>query len=309
MITPEYLKPGDKIGIVAPARKVSPAEMEPGIRFLTEKGFEVVTGKNLYGSNNQFSATDHERAADFQSMIDDRSIRAIMAARGGYGAMRIIDQLELDPLMEDPKWLCGFSDITVMHNHYHNYLGLETIHSCMLYNLQPEHFDESSAETLYDALTGKKLSYEFAVPETFSALNRHGGSEGHLVGGNLSLLYSLLGTASDIDTRGKILFIEDLDEYLYHIDRMMFSLKRMGKLDHLVGLIVGGMSGMKDNAVPFGKTAEEIVRELVQDYEFPVAFGFPAGHVKQNHALIMGREVDFNVDEKSITLTFMDADE
>jgi muramoyltetrapeptide carboxypeptidase len=309
MITPDFLKPGDKIGIVAPSRKVSPQELEPGIRFLQDKGFEVVLGKNVYGSNNQFSGTDNERCADFQSMIDDRSIRAIIAARGGYGAVRIIDDLELDPLMDDPKWLCGFSDLTVMHNHFHHYLGMETIHSCMMFNFTADRYEEASAESLVKTLMGEKPFYEFPVEERFAALNKQGGSEGLLVGGNLSMLYSMLGTASDIDTRGKILFIEDLDEYLYHIDRMMIALKRAGKLANLVGLIAGGMNEMKDNAIPFGKTAEEIIRDVAGEYEYPICFGFPAGHIKQNYALILGREADLNVDENNVSLSFLDGSE
>lgn len=308
MITPDFLKPGDKIGIIAPARKVTPSEMEPGIKFLQSKGFEVVTGKNLYGDHNQFSGTDNERAADFQSMIDDKSIKAIIAARGGYGAMRIIDSVELDPLLDNPKWFCGFSDITVMHSHFNNYLGMETVHSNMIYNLQDDLFDSGSAESMINALQGEKIHYAFDVKDGFRSMNKQGGSEGSLVGGNLSLLYALNGSASDLDTRGKILFIEDLDEYLYHIDRMMMALKRTGKLEHLVGLVVGDMKDMKDNTIPFGKTAEEIILSHVRDYEFPVCFGFPSGHAKQNMALVLGREVDFNVAEDSVTLEFMDGE-
>lgn len=308
MITPAYLKPGDKIGIIAPARKVTQEEMEPGIAFLKSKGFEVVTGKNMYGNHNQFSGTDNERAADFQSMIDDKSIRAIMAARGGYGTVRIIDDLEFDPLMDDPKWICGFSDMTVVHNHIHNYLGMETIHSAMLINLIQGESEPSVSESLIKALTGEKLAYSFETPEKFQSLNKPGGSEGMITGGNLSIMYALHGTASDIDTKGKILFLEDLDEYLYHIDRMMMGMKRTGKLEHLVGLVVGGMNDMKDNTVPFGQQAEEIIRGFTDTYEFPVCFGFPAGHIKNNHALILGREVDFNVEDHTVTLTFMDSD-
>jgi len=306
MITPAYLKPGDKIGLIAPARKVTPAEMEPGIRFFQQKGFEVVTGKNLYGSCNQFSGTDNERAADFQAMIDDKSISAIIAARGGYGCLRIIDELELDPLMDNPKWLCGFSDLTVMHNHFHSYLGMETLHSCMMYHFQPEHFDQQAADSLMNAITGEPLAYELPVADAFKTLNKAGGSEGIITGGNLSMLYALHGTASDIDTRGKILFIEDLDEYLYHIDRMMVSLKRTGKLEHLVGLIVGGMKDMKDNTVPFGFNAEEIIRDHIKEYEYPVCFGFDAGHIRKNNTLIMGREADLNIDDQTVTLTFLE---
>lgn len=307
MITPAYLKSGDKIGIIAPARKVIPAEMESGIKLLQSKGFEVVTGKNLYGANHQFSGTDNERAADLQAMIDDKSIRAIIAARGGYGAMRILDDVSFDQLMDDPKWLCGFSDITALHSHFHNYLGMETIHSAMLYNLQPEHLDVSAVDSLVNALTGEKIHYQFTTDEKIAKYNKSGGSEGAITGGNLSLLYALHGSVSDIDTKGKILFIEDLDEYLYHIDRMMMALKRTGKLEHLVGLVVGSMQDMKDNTVPFGKTAEEIIREYTTEYEYPVCFGFPAGHVKNNHALILGRDVDLTVEENAVSLTFMDS--
>lgn len=305
MITPDFLKPGDKIGIVAPARKVTPEEMEPGIRYLREQGFEVIEGKNLYKDYHQFSGTDNERAADFQSMLDNTEIRAIIGARGGYGSVRIVDEIELDRLMEDPKWLCGFSDLTVFHNHIHHYLGLETIHCNMLFNLHPDRYEETSASSMVKALAGEKLLYEIESPEKVAHLNKVGGSEGLLVGGNLSLLYSLNGSASDIDTRGKILFLEDLDEHLYHVDRMMMSLKRTGKLEHLVGLVVGSMSDMKDNTVPYGKTAEEIILEHVNDFEYPVCFGFPSGHEKQNVALILGREVDLNVYGRKVSLEFM----
>ncbi len=308
MITPPYLKPGDKIGIVAPARKVTQAEMEPGISFLQAQGFEVVTGKNLYGNHYQFSGTDNERAADLQSMMDDKSIRAILAARGGYGSVRIVDEVEMDHLMEDPKWLCGFSDFTVFHHQLHHYLGIESLHAPMLFNLHPERFDQASAGSLVSALKGERMKYEVTVPDNLSLLNKNGGSEGLLVGGNLSVMYSLLGSSSDIDTRGKILFLEDLDEYLYHIDRMMMALKRTSKLEHLVGIIVGGMNDMKDNAIPYGKTAEEIIREHVQGYDYPVCFGFPAGHESQNLSLILGRTVDLTVAGPSVTLEFMEAE-
>lgn len=304
MITPPFLSNGDKIGIVAPARKVTEAEINDAVKFLQHQGFEVVLGKNLFGINNQFSGTDNERAADLQQMIDDTEVKAILMARGGYGCMRIVDEADFSPLMENPKWICGYSDTTVFHSHLHTYLGMQTLHSTMAFNFQKEKFDPLAAETFIKGLKGEPLSYEYKTEETISHFNVKGNITAPVVGGNLSMLYACIGSPSDLDTMGKILFIEDLDEYLYHIDRMMQSLKRSGKFDHIAGLIVGGMTDMKDNEIPFGKTAEEIIFEYVKDLEIPVAFGFPAGHVKENCALILGADAEFNVAE-DVTLTFL----
>lgn len=298
MIVPNYLKQGDKIGIVATARKVSEAEIAPAVNLLESWGFNVVTGRDLFREDRQFAGTDEERTADMQRMLDDGEIKAIMIARGGYGTMRIIDMLDFDGFTAHPKWIIGFSDVTVLHSHIHAVCNTETIHANMCLQLGK---DMEADESLRKALTGELLGYEL---NGGNELNRVGTGQGLLVGGNLSLLYALNGSESDIDTDGKILFIEDLDEYLYHIDRMMISLKRAGKLEKLAGLVVGGMSSMRDNPVPFGRSAEEIIMEAVQEYHYPVCFHFPAGHIERNLALMMGRMTRLEVSEKSARVSF-----
>ncbi len=296
MKTPVYLKQGDRVAIVAPSRKVSEEEIFRAVRMLEDWSLSAVTGHNVFGSWNQFSGTDAERASDLQQMLDAGEIRAIFCARGGYGLIRIIDHLDFSRFIKNPKWIVGYSDITVLHSHIHSHCGIETLHATM-----PIHFGDPdmSADTLLSlkkALFGEYITYRFPA----TPLSRKGTSRGPLVGGNLSLIYGLAGTGSDLVTDGKILFLEDLDEYLYHLDRMMLNLKRSGKLAHLAGLIVGGMTGMKDNPVPFGKTAEEIIAEAVAEYDYPVCFNFPAGHVPDNRALILGRETVLNVGEEVI---------
>lgn len=302
MIQPDFLKPGDTIGIVAPARKVAAEELADGIKILEGWGFKVQLGVNLYKYQDQFSGSDIERAADLQAMLDDASVKAIISARGGYGTVQIIDHLDFSKFKQHPKWIVGYSDITVLHSHLHSMLQTQSIHSTMLINMQADKLNKDAIESLGKALTGVPLKYS-VLPGSNKTLNRSGKAKGPLCGGNLSLLYALSGSVSDIDTAGKILFIEDLDEYLYHIDRMMMQLKRSGKLQTLAGLIVGGMSDMRDNTVPFGKTAEEIIKENVQEYNYPVCFDFPAGHVKKNVALIMGANVELSVGE-NIELKF-----
>lgn len=287
LIQAPYLKKGDKIAILAPARKISKEEIEPAIAILKSWGLQVVLGKNLFKADHQFSGTDEQRAADLQVMLDDTSIKAIISARGGYGTLRIIDKINFSKFKKHPKWVIGYSDITVLHSHIHT-IGIETIHATMPINFTK---NKEATETLRKVLFGEKTSYEMNA----HPLNRKGEATAELVGGNLSLLYALTGSTSDIDTKGKILFIEDLDEYLYHIDRMMLNLKRSGKLKHLKGLIVGGMTEMKDNAIPFGKTAEEIILDAVKEYKYPVCFNFPAGHVDRNLALVLGRKVKLSV--------------
>lgn len=300
MITPPYLKPGNSIAIVAPGRKVSAIEMEPAIRLLTRWGLQVVTGPNLYGACNQYSGTDEERASDLQMMLDDPSVNAILCARGGYGTVRIIDRLNFDAFCRNPKWVVGYSDATVLLSHIQGNFGIETIHATMPINFPPDGSENESTRSLHDALFGTVPAYAIAP----APHNRIGSAEAELAGGNLSILYALNGTPSDVNYDGKILFIEDLDEYLYHIDRMMMTLKRAEKLARLAGLVVGGMTKMKDNTIPFGKTAEEIVAEAVAEYDYPVCFGLPAGHLDRNLALIMGRLVMLDVREDSASLSF-----
>jgi muramoyltetrapeptide carboxypeptidase len=296
MITPPYLKPGDKVAIISTARKVSEDEMKPAVELLNSWGLKVTYGKNLFHALNQFAGTDEDRREDFQSALDDPSVKAILFARGGYGTVRIIDGMEWDGFRKNPKWLMGFSDVTVTHCHVQAHMGIETLHSPMAFNLSKS--ASAVKKKLKEVLFGEKLEYEIAE-NIYSDLNRNGEGKGELAGGNLSILYSLLGSNSSIDTTGKILFLEDLDEYLYHIDRMMYALKRAGKLYKLAGLVVGGMNDMKDNKVRFNKTAEEIIKEAVSEYSYPVLFGFPAGHIRNNSPLIFGRQVTLKVDVDS----------
>ncbi len=295
MKIPAYLKKGDKIAIVAPARKISNSEICYAIKTFENWGLEVVLAENLFKSNNQFAGTDEERISDFQQMLDDPTVKAIIAARGGYGSVRIIDKLDFSKFIKNPKWIIGFSDITVFHSHFHTNFGIETLHALMPINFIDDEKSNVSAESLRKALFGEKISYSL----NSSKYNRKGVATGVLCGGNLSMLYSLNGSQSEINTEGKILFIEDVDEYLYHIDRMMINLKRSGKLNKLAGLIVGSMNDMNDNKIAFGKTVNEIISDVVAEYNYPVCFDFPAGHLKENYALILGREATLEVGEKT----------
>ncbi len=296
MITPEALKSGDKIGIVSTARKISREELQPAISILQDWGFKVVTGKNLFKRHHQYAGTDEERLADLQNYIDDPSVKAIICARGGYGTIRIVDHLNTESLKRNPKWIIGYSDVTVLLNRLYNE-GLESLHATM-----PINFDTNSAsalQSLRSVITGKPVSYEI----NSHSLNVKGSSKGLLTGGNLSVLYSQLGSTTSMNTKGCVLFLEDLDEYLYHIDRMIQNLKRNAYFDNIKGLIVGGMTDMNDNDIPFGKTAEEIIWEAVEGFNFPVSFGFPAGHISNNCSLIFGREVTFEVAD-TVKLSF-----
>lgn len=300
MITPPYLKPGDKIAIVATARKISEEELQPALKKFTNWGFDVVLGKNIYAHENQYAGSDERRLSDFQQMLDDPSVKSIICARGGYGTVRIIDRLDFSLFVKNSKWIVGYSDITVLHSHIHSNFQIETIHALMPLNFPEDGADNEALLTLKKSLTGEKLLYN--IPR--NSLSKQGKAEGILVGGNLSLLYALSATPSDINTSGKILFIEDLDEYLYHIDRMILHLKRSGKLKNLTGLIVGDMSEMKDNTVPFGKTAYEIISEAVNEYNYPVCIGFPAGHTDDNRTLILGRKILLNVNANETSIYF-----
>lgn len=291
MKTPEYLKPGDKIALVAPARFVEPEELTVSKQIFESAGLEVVEPDNFFNKHNQFSGTDSERADDFQKLLDDSSIKAIFCARGGYGSVRTLQSLTFDKFIKNPKWIVGFSDITVFHSYINTKLGVETLHAPMPFSVGKPDADKESFQYTIDWLFGKPRNYVFSN----HPLNCEGKAKGRLVGGNLSVLYSLRGTPADIDTHNKILFIEDLDEYLYHIDRMMMNFKYGEKLNSLRGLVVGGMNDMKDNAVPFGKDAYQIISSIVSDLNIPVCFGFPAGHEKVNWPLALGSEVVLDV--------------
>jgi muramoyltetrapeptide carboxypeptidase len=296
MIIPKKLRIGDKIGIVSTARKITLEELTSAIKTLESWGLQVVLGSNLFGVDSQFSGTIQQRSADLQSMIDDKSIKAILCARGGYGTVQVIDNIDFSNLKKNPKWIVGYSDVTVLHSHL-NTLGLASLHATMPINFETN--TKESVESFKKALFGSKDKIECKA----HPYNKYGKVEGEVVGGNLSILYSLLGSYSDINTDGKILFIEDLDEYLYHMDRMIMNLKRNGKFTKLKGLIVGGMSDMNDNAIPFGKTAEEIILTHTKEYNFPICFGFPAGHLDDNRCIRLGVPSVLKIKENGVSLS------
>lgn len=296
MIQPAYLKQGDKVAIIATARKISPEELESAVTFLESYGLSVIFGNHLFAIDNQYAGSDAQRSEDLQWALNDPDIKAVFMARGGYGTVRLMDAISFDGFLKNPKWIVGYSDITVLHNTMHQH-GVETLHATMPINFYK---DEEATRSMMQALMGG-LNAITALPHP---LNRRGKGSGEIVGGNLSLIYSLSGTTYDLNTTGKILFIEDLDEYLYHIDRMMMQLKLSGKLENLAGLVVGGMTDMKDNLVPFGKKAEEIILDAVKDYHFPVCFHFPAGHIDRNMALYLGRKTKLDVHADSVSLSY-----
>ncbi len=298
MVTPPFLQKGDFVAIVSTARKISLEELNPALQLLESWGLKAIIGNTIEAEENQFAGCDELRATDFQQMLDDPKVKAIWCARGGYGTVRIIDQLNFSEFKKNPKWIVGYSDVTVLHSHIHNF-GIETLHAQMC--LEIENKTKETAESIRKTLFGDDYIIEISRKDSFAS---SGIFSGELIGGNLSVLYSLCGSASEMKTDNKILFIEDLDEMLYHIDRMMMNLKRSGYLKNLKALIIGGMTEMKDNKVYFGKTAEEIIFDLVKEYNYPIITNFPAGHIKDNRALIMGREVELNITENIIALSF-----
>lgn len=304
---PPYLKPGDLIGVSSPAGATTPEEIEPAIMLMQDWGFRVQTGMSIGKKEFTRGGTDDERLADLQQMLDDPKIRAIMCARGGYGSIRIVDRLNWTKFKLKPKWLIGFSDITVLHSHIHAQCGIASIHSKMT-NSFPDNWSLAepiqveTINSIREALTGRKMKYTVAV----NSNNKLGSAEGILTGGNLKTLETLAGSASDIKTDGKILFVEDTGEYLYSIDRMFWNLKRTGKLRNLKALVVGGFKVKPDDpGDEFGKTLEQIVLEKVIKYQYPVCFDFPVGHQKANFALKCGIKHRLVVNENDVTLTEM----
>lgn len=297
-IIPPYLKQGDTIGLVAPAGYMPSEKFQTCIKTLHQWGFNTATGKTPGHQFNYFSGTDKERAKDLQSMMDNKKIKAIICVRGGYGVGRIIEKLDFSKFVKHPKWLVGFSDITVLHNHIFSNYHIATLHAPMAAAFNGDGFKNQYVQSLPDALTGIKANYSTS-PHPF---NHKGSANGILVGGNLALLTHLIGTSSDLRTKNKILFIEDTGEYIYSIDRMMHQLKRSGKLDRLKGLIVGRFSEMKDTDIPFGQTTEEVIRDILKDVDYPVCFDFPVGHQDENYALKVGVKYTLTVDKASVTL-------
>ena len=293
---PPFLSKGDTILIIATARARAKEAIQPAIDQLKSWGLKVELGKNVFKKHHQFAGTDKERAADLQWAINHKTAKAVLIAGGGYGAVRIIDSVDFSQFKKYPKWLVGYSDTTVLQSRLTN-MGFASIHGTMAFQFPK---NKEATESIKDLLFGKTVS--FNLPK--NKLNRPGKAKAKIIGGNLSLLYALSGSKDDLNTKNKILFIEDLDEQLYHIDRMLLQLKRSGKLKNLNGLIVGGMSDMKDNAIPFGKTAEEIIYDAVKDYNFPVCYNFPAGHIEKNMALYLGKKATLTVTKNGAHLIY-----
>lgn len=300
MTRPQSLRKGDTIFIVSTARAITAEELKPAIALLKTWGLTYVLGNTIGARENQFAGSDRSRSIDFQEAINNPEVKAIWCARGGYGTARMVDALDFSVFLKNPKWIIGYSDITVLHNHVNN-LGVATIHGQMCLEIETK--TEATRITLKEAIFGNLNEIQYKIKT--SSLNRNGTTKGILVGGNLSVLYSIIGSSSMVDLKGKILFIEDLDEMLYHIDRMLQSLKRSRILESLAGIIVGGMSVMRDNTIPFGKSANDIVAEAVSSYNFPVCYGFPAGHVEDNRALIFGAEIELEITNENCTVSYL----
>lgn len=301
LVKPPNLKKGDTIMILAPAGKIKDrTAIDAGIELANHWGLVVFFGNHLLSENNTFAGTDQERLSDLQKALDDPSIKAIWAARGGYGTVRIIDDLDFREFSENPKWIIGYSDITVLHNKLHD-LGYQSIHGQMPVTLELENpIQKESIESLYRALFGKKMQYK--IPS--SKFNRPGKSTGQLVGGNLSIVYSMLASDTNLNMEGKILFIEDVGEALYHIDRMMISLKRAGYFEGCKGIVVGDFKLKPNESNPFGKPLEEIVLEAAEGTDFPIIFDFPAGHLDDNRSLLLGSYIDINASQNRAKIKF-----
>ena len=296
---PPYLQKGDTIGMVAPAGYMPFEKMQTCIHTLQDWGYDVALGATVHSqSPNYFSGTDAERLADLQQMMDDKKIAAILCARGGYGVSRIVDQLHFKKFRKHPKWVIGFSDITALHSHLYARYKITSLHAPMAAAFNNGEFDNIYIRSVRDALEGKPFHYASAPHE----LNHKGKATGELVGGNLTLLAHLIGTKSDINTKHKILFLEDVGEYLYNIDRMLLQLKRSGKLDHLAGLIIGGFTDTKDTERPYGQEAYELIYDQVKEYGYPICFGFPVSHEKENYALKIGATCQLDVAASGVTL-------
>jgi len=297
MKIPPYLTKGDTVGILATARKIDKATIEPAIKLLKSWGLNVVVGKTVGLDNDQLAGQDWQRATDFQEMLDNPAISAIWCAKGGYGTVRMIDRIDFTKFKKKPKWFIGFSDATVLHSHINN-MDIATLHGIMAISVA--HATPDAIETFRKSLFGEKLAYSIPAHK----FNKPGKATGELVGGNLSVLYSIVGSRSEVDYKGKILFIEDLDEYLYHIDRMMMNLERNGYFKNVKGIIIGGMTKMRDNDIPWGHDALEIIQDITKEYKIPICFNFPAGHIQDNRALVFGKEITLEVTATGTKVTF-----
>ncbi|MBS1745365.1 MAG: LD-carboxypeptidase [Bacteroidetes bacterium] len=296
---PPYLKQGDTIAIICPSGFMPLDRMQTCIETLQQWDFNVVMGKTAGQQFNYFSGTDEERLDDLQSMLDDNTVQAIYCGRGGYGLSRIIDRINFQKFIEHPKWIIGYSDITLLHTHIFSNLQIATLHAPMAGAFNEMEKNAMYIQSVLDSLSGIKQSYTV----TSHPNNRPGICEGQLVGGNLSLLAHVIGSSSDINTKNKILFIEDIGEYKYNIDRMLMQLKRAGKLKELSGLIVGKFTDIKDTTIPFGQDIYELIADKVYEYEYPVCFDFPVGHVPENFALKVGVKFQLKLTDENVNLS------
>lgn len=298
MITLQPIKSGSTIRIVSPAGKIEEKHVLPAVKWMEEQGYTVKLGEHVFSQHFQFAGTDEQRAADLQEALNDPNCDAIICSRGGYGTVRIIERLDFTQFLEKPKWLVGFSDITILHSQLHN-LEVPTLHGVMpRYFFDEEDEPREDLTSMMKLIKGEGITYNVAATE----FDRTGQANAQLVGGNLSIVNSLQGTKYDIDTDGKILFLEEIDEFLYHTDRMIHQLKLSGKLDKLAGLILGDFTDMKDNESPFGQTVHEILAEAVKDFDYPVCYAFPGGHDKKNLALVFGKEWELEVSKEGTSL-------
>lgn len=298
MTHPPFLKKGSVVGITCPSGYVSHDRVAYAVTTLQNWGFEVKQGKTIGTGFHYFSGTDAERLADLQQMMDDPGIDAILMGRGGYGLSRIIDEIDFKAFLNKPKWICGFSDITILHSHLESRYLMPSLHSPMCGAFAPDTVNEAYLRTFHAALMGESIMYH--IPDSIH--NRHGIAEATITGGNLAILTHLMGSASEVNTEEKILFIEDIGEHLYQIDRMIMTLKRAGKLDHLKALIVGSFTELEDTERPFGQTVEEIILDKVREYNYPVCFNFPCGHQKINYTLTLGEVHKLVVSDNGVIL-------
>ncbi len=300
-IQPPFLKPGDKVGICCPAGSVQASEMQDMIRQLYDWGLHVRVGCTVGSRYFKFSAPDAIRCADLQQQLDDPDIRAIFFGRGGYGVMRILEQLSFQAFLQHPKWLIGYSDITAIHSCMHSQWHTMSLHAHMGAGYRMHQRDEVSTQSIYHYLFGIPITHQWPV----HSMNRFGMAEGILCGGNLALLSDLCGTPYDLETRGKLLFLEDIGEYRYNIDRMLWQLKLAGKLESLAGLIIGSFTDTQDNEIPFGMTEYEMIQEKIAPYSFPVCFGIPVGHQIRNEALMQGAVYRLAIDAEAVVLNLL----
>ena len=302
LIRPAYLKAGDTVAIVAPSGilKNRGREVQQAVDLLKEWGLNAIVGEHVFSKADHFAGTDEERCEDLQKAMDDPTISAIWCARGGYGTVRILDKLDYTKLKENPKWIIGYSDITALHNQLHNQ-GFESLHALMCVSLTQDITEvQESVDTFKAALFGNPSNYDLEG----SKYNREGEASGQLIGGNLTILHTMLGSDTSLDTSGKILFIEEIGEYKYHIDRMLQSMKRAGYFENLNGLVVGDMSKLRKNTTLWGTSVEQLILDALAEYDFPIAFNMPAGHEDDNRALVLGRTVELKVGKESSELSY-----